>query len=72
MRKTFSDLFYNQNNYTKLNKPRRKAYISVSKKIPNELYELEKSDLAKMVNSEITYINSKINEFKTRINMLSN
>jgi predicted HicB family RNase H-like nuclease len=68
----FKGLYFNVNGYNKFNKPRSKAYISVSKKIENEIYETCISDLIEMLNKEITFIKSKLEEFRNQINTAYN
>jgi len=63
----FKKCFLNQNEYKSFNKPRSKAYISVSKSLPNEIYEMEKSDLIQLLIKEINIIRDKSQKFKDEI-----
>jgi hypothetical protein len=69
---TFKNRFFNKNGYENFNKPRSKAYISVSKNISNEIYKMEKSDLIKLLKDEIDNINNKSQEFEKEINTAYN
>ncbi len=69
---TFKKIFLNQNGYENFNKPRSKAYISVSKNISNEIYKMDKSDLIKLLKDEIDEITIKSQEFENEINTAYN
>ena len=58
---------YKDEKYKRLNKGRKKAYISVSRKLERELYQYNIKELSKIMKDEIEYIKSKIELFKKRI-----
>lgn len=51
MIRTFESIFRNQNGFKKLNKPKSKAYMSVSKKMDKQLYEYEIAELKLFIQS---------------------
>lgn len=69
---TFKNYFFNQNGYESFNKPRSKAYISVSKTISNEIYKMDKSDLIELLKNEINSISEKSQIFENEINTVYN
>jgi hypothetical protein len=58
----FKEIFYKQGGYNRFNKPRSKAYISVSKQVSDEIYEIDKNTLINLIKGEITYITKKMQE----------
>jgi len=66
--KIFKNVFYQKNNYNTLNKPRKKAYVSVSKILTNEIFDIDKSALIELFQKEIKYSNVKAKEFENLIN----
>jgi len=48
----------NSYSYSKLNKPKSKAYVSISKKLPVNYWKMQRADLINYINEEIT--NAKI------------
>ena len=69
---TFKNNFLNQNGYRSFNKPRSKAYISVSKTIPGEIYKMDKSDLIDLLKNEMISISEKSEKFENGINSVFN
>lgn len=63
----FRDTFYQVDGYNKLNKPRSKAYISVSKSIGDELYKLSKEQIKSLLRKELDLLSNKIPLFEKRI-----
>jgi hypothetical protein len=61
---SFKKLFLKTNGYDRFNNPRSKAYISVSKNIPKELYEMEKSEIIEILRKELLYAQDKASEFE--------
>ncbi len=59
----FERTFRNQNTYRKLNNPKRKAYLSVSRRLPIEIYEFEKQVLIRLINNDLKFIEEKRQDF---------
>ncbi|HYX07751.1 MAG TPA: PD-(D/E)XK nuclease family protein [Bacteroidales bacterium] len=68
----FKNVFHRQNNYNSFNKPRKKAYISVSKTLTNEIFNIDKDALIKLLKTEIEYSSNKVNELENEINTAYN
>ena len=68
----FKSNFYQINGYDTFNKPRKKAYISVSKTLDKEVYDIDKSDLINLIKNEIESINNKVQGFEKEINTAYN
>jgi len=64
----FGKSFHRFNDFNRLNKPRSKAYISVSKSIGKELYQLTKEEIKNTLTREIKSLKLKIPKFEERIN----
>ena len=64
----FKNVFMHQNGYEKFNKPRSKAYISVSKTLSNEIVKMEKSELIILLREEIENLKIMSQEFQKEIN----
>ncbi|GAI86416.1 unnamed protein product [marine sediment metagenome] len=60
----FMNVFHKQNNFNKFNKPRTKAYISVSKKTENMIYAMQKEQIVEMISGEADWIKSKVIELE--------
>jgi hypothetical protein len=65
---TFRNSFFKQNGYESFNKPRSKAYISVSKTRSTEIYKMDKSDLIDLLKGEINSIRVKAQKFEYETN----
>lgn len=63
----FQNVYYQQNDYENFNKPRKKAYVSVSKTLKNEIFNVDKSTLVGLLQNEIQYSKNKVNEFKKQL-----
>lgn len=68
----FKNVFHRQNDYNSFNKPRKKAYISVSKTLTNEIFNVDKDKLIKLLKKEIDYSANKVSELKNMINTAYN
>jgi hypothetical protein len=66
----FSETFHKINNYNKLNKPRSKAYMSVSKSTGNPLYMMTKKELKSGLKNEVDFLRNKIPEFEKKVKTL--
>lgn len=64
LRNAFKQIYLNKNDYNKFNSPRSKAYISVSKKLNKELYEIEKQELVELLKKEIEDVKASLVSFK--------
>jgi len=63
----FKKVFYRECDYNRLNHPTTKAYISVSKQIEKELYELEKEEIVEILNKEYKFVESRVGSFNKEI-----
>lgn len=68
----FKNVFHGQNDYNSYNKPRNKAYISVSKTLTNEIFNVDKDELIKLLKKEIDYSANKVSELENMINTAYN
>lgn len=64
----FKNVFLHYNGYEKFNKPRSKAYISVSKTAPKDITELEKYELIIMLRDEIENLKIISQKFEKELN----
>ena len=68
----FKETFYEQNDYKRLNKPRSKAYLSVSKSTGKPLYMMSKKEIKASLKDEVDFLRNKIPEFERKIKTLYN
>lgn len=68
----FKNVFHRQNDYNSFNKPRKKAYISVSKTLTNEIFNIDKFTLIDILQKEIQHSKKKVNEFENQLNTAYN
>lgn len=60
----FGNAFSKKNAYNRYNRNNANPYISVTKNISSKLYEIDKIEIAEIVNNEIDFIKSNSNNFK--------
>lgn len=69
LQNAFTKIFLNINDYKKLNLPKTKAYISVSKNLKQKIWKFKKDILIKLLNSEIKKTKIRIHELNTELNI---
>ena len=63
----FESIFRNQDGFKKLNKPKSKAYMSVSKKLDKQLYEYEIVELKSFIQSVLINLDELVLKFEEEL-----
>jgi len=59
----FESKFFRANGYNRFNKPKTKAYMSVSKQLGREIYLYDTDELSNLIKDELNYLKSEATEF---------
>jgi hypothetical protein len=63
----FELVFKNKNGFTRLNKPKTKAYMSVSKKLDKQLFEYNTDELKVFIQTILDNLNILLSEFESKL-----
>lgn len=66
----FREEFHNENGYKRFNKPKTRAYWSVSKKLVKEVFQYSVDELSILIKKEIDYTVSKSSELQAKIDLI--
>jgi hypothetical protein len=66
----FESVFKNQNDFTRFNKPKTKAYMSVSKKLNKQLFEYNMEELKAFIKAILENLNILLPEFESKLQEL--